>query len=148
VPVYVRDINGDGRNDIIWGKGHDFGLQWWEQLPASNGKTKWEAHTIDNKFSQPHSLHFADLDGDGKEDLITGKRYYAHNGRDPGGQLKPCLYYYTFDKKTTKFTKHIIDEGQVGTGLQIRTGDLNNDGKLDIAVAGKSGTYILFNQGK
>jgi len=26
--------------------------------------------------------------------------------------------------------------------------DLNGDGRLDIAVAGKSGTYILFNEGR
>ncbi|MCH5373027.1 MAG: VCBS repeat-containing protein, partial [Planctomycetes bacterium] len=40
-----------------------------------------------------------------------------------------------------------IDRGRVGGGLQIRTGDLNGDGRLDIAVAGKSGTYILLNEG-
>ena len=47
-----------------------------------------------------------------------------------------------------RFTKHVINEGKVGTGLQIRTGDLDGDSDLDIAVAGKSGTFLLFNQGK
>lgn len=149
VPVLVRDLNGDGRNDIIWGKGHDFGLQWWQlTAPGEGGKVQWKEHVIDNKFSQPHCLHFADLDGDGQDELITGKRVRAHNGNDPGGDLKPCMYYYKFNNKTHKFSKHVIEEGSVGTGLQIRTVDLNKDGRLDIAVAGKSGTYLLFNQGK
>ncbi|MFM7564413.1 MAG: FG-GAP repeat domain-containing protein, partial [Planctomycetota bacterium] len=87
---------------------------------------------------------FADLDGDGKAELITGKRWYAHNGGDPGGQEPPCLYYYTWNGHA--FTRHVIDEGHIGTGLQIRTGDLNGDGRADIAVAGKSGTYLILSK--
>jgi len=149
VPILVRDLNGDGRNDVIVGMGHAFGLHWHEQLkPSADGKLNFKQHTIDDSFSQPHALAFADLDGDGDDELITGKRVYAHNGRDPGGKDQPCIYYYDWNKKTRKFTRHTIEEGRVGIGLQIRTADLNGDGRLDIAVAGKSGTHILFNQGR
>ena len=48
---------------------------------------------------------------------------------------------------TPVFHRHVIDEGHVGTGLQIRTADLNGDKRTDIAVAGKSGTYVLLNLG-
>lgn len=149
IPVIIRDLDGDGRSDVIVGQGHNFGLHWWQQLePAADGKLAWKKHLIDDTFSQPHSLHMADLDGDGSDELITGKRFYAHNGGDPGGKEPPCLFYYRWDAKTNTFEKHIIDKGVVGTGLQIRTGDLNDDGRLDIAVAGKSGTFIVFNEGK
>lgn len=144
LPMLVRDLNGDGKNDLIFGNGHNYGLFWWEQVDAdSNGKIVWKEHLIDRGFSQPHSLVFADLDGDGQDELITGKRYYAHNGSDPGGQEPPCLYYYTWDKATAEFTRHVIEEGKVGTGLQIVVEDFNQDGKADIAVAGKSGTYLV-----
>ncbi len=149
IPVLVRDLDGDGRNDLIIGQGHNFGLHWWKQLePAEDGKLQWEEKLIDKDWSQAHSLHMADLDGDGADELITGKRYYAHNGRDPGGEAPPRLYYYKWNAKSQTFTRHTIDQGSVGTGLQIRTADLNGDGRLDIAVAGKSGTYLLFNEGK
>ena len=89
----------------------------------------------------------ADIDGDGEDELITGKRVFAHNGKDPGGKEEAVVYYYNWDRKTYQFNRETVVKGSAGIGLQIRTGDLNGDGRLDIAVAGKSGTYIIFNEG-
>lgn len=148
IPMIVRDLNGDGRNDFIYGMGHDFGLFWREQLkPAADGKLQWKEHLIDKSFSQPHTLHMADIDGDGEEELITGKRVFAHNGKDPGGMDEAVLYYYNWDKSKNRFERKEIAKGSAGVGLQIATGDLNGDGRLDIAVAGKSGTYVIINEG-
>ncbi len=146
VPMLVRDIDGDGLNDLIWGKGHDYGLFWWQGAGIDEqGKLKFKSHTIDDQFSQVHVLHWADLDGDGTDELIAGKRVRAHNEGDPGAAEPACLYYYRWDQSQRLFSRFVIDEGHVGTGLQIRTADLNQDGRLDIAVAGKGGTWILFN---
>ncbi len=30
-PFLVVDVNRDGRNDLVWGRGHDYGVYWWEQ---------------------------------------------------------------------------------------------------------------------
>ena len=148
-PMLVRDLDGDGKHDLVWGKGHDYGLYWWQSEGTSeDGKLKFKQHLIDDRFSQPHTIHFADLDGDGNDELITGKRVRAHNGRDPGGNEVPCMYYYRWDPDSNSFNRFVIDEGHIGTGLQIRTADMNADGKIDIAVAGKDGTWLLFNQGK
>ena len=148
IPMIVRDLNGDGRNDFIYGMGHDYGLYWREQIePATDGTLRWNEHLIDDSFSQPHALHMADIDGDGEDELITGKRVFAHNGKDPGGKEEAVIYYYNWDRRTKQFNRKTIVRGSAGIGLQIRTGDLNGDGRLDIAVAGKSGTYIIFNEG-
>ncbi len=149
LPMLVRDLDGDGLNDLIWGKGHDFGLYWWQSNGADeSGKVTFKQHLIDDSYSQPHTLHFADIDGDGVEELITGKRVRAHNGKDPGGGGIACMYYYCWNKSKKEFSRFVVDEGHVGTGLQIRTADLDADGKVDIAVAGKDGTWILFNRGE
>lgn len=146
LPMIVTDLNQDGKNDLIFGNGHDFGLFWWENQGAGeDGDVAWKEHKIDETYSQPHSLAWADLTGDGQPELITGKRYYAHNGKDPGGEEMPCLYYYTWDAKSMNFSRHTIEEGHVGTGLQIVVEDFDNDGDADLAVAGKSGTYLLSN---
>ena len=142
-PMIVADLNKDGKNDIIWGNGHDYGLFWEEQLAAKNGKIQWKRHEIDKSMSQFHTMVWIDIDGDGAKELITGKRVRAHSGKDPGAKDQPAIVCYKWNPKDLKFTKQVIADG-VGTGLHIRTADLDKNKKLDIVVAGKNGTYILF----
>ncbi|MBN2296802.1 MAG: VCBS repeat-containing protein, partial [Pirellulales bacterium] len=149
-PCVIVDLTGDGRNDIICGDGHGFGLKWWEQgQPKADGTTTWTKHMIDDSWSQSHYLAWEDIDGDGKKDLITGKRVRGHCGSDPGGKDPAVVFYYTWDQKAKKFTRHTIAAAgeDVGIGMQICVADLNGDKKPDIAVGGKTGTYVLINQG-
>jgi FG-GAP-like repeat len=148
-PMIVTDLNGDGRNDIIWGHGHNYGLYWEERRDDNkDGSTNWRHHLIDDRFSQPHVLVYEDIDGDGQPELITGRRHKAHSGNDPGDSEPGCLYYYKLNKEAQKFQKFTIAEDGPGVGLQVRVVDLNGDGRKDIVVAGKSGTYVIWNQGK
>jgi hypothetical protein len=149
-PFVVVDVDGDGRNDIIWGKGHDYGVYWRQQGEAkADGTTTWTEQLIDNSWSQAHSMTWADIDGDGKGELVTGKRVRGHGGRDPGAQEPACLFYYDWDNAGRKFIRHTITPpgAGVGTGMQIRVADLNGDGRADIAVSGKTGTWLLTNEG-
>jgi len=149
-PFLVAKLTDSGRNDLIWAKGHDYGIYWWEQgVPKPDGTTTWTEHLIDNSWSQPHCLVWADIDGDGQPELITGKRARAHGEGDPGGKEPECMYYYHWDKAARQFTRHTISPpgGGIGGGLQICVADLNGDGRPDIAVAGKTGTWVLINEG-
>ena len=149
-PFIVKDINGDGRLDIFFGRGHDYGVYWWEQGPPEpDGTTTWTKHVIDETWSQGHVAALADLDGDGEDEFITGKCVYAHNGRDPGAEEPAVLYYYKWNKATSKFVRHTIagpGEG-VGLGRQIAFADLNKDGKIDIVAPGRTGLWVLMNEG-
>ena len=89
------DINNDGREDLL--TGHDYGLFWRESTGLKNGKFTWNERLIDKPYSQPHALHLADLTGD-EEELISGKRVRAHNGKNPGGNEPPCIHYYEWNK--------------------------------------------------
>jgi hypothetical protein len=94
-------------------------------------------------------MAWADLDGDGKGELITGKRVRGHGDLDPGAKEPECLYYYKWDGTAQKFVRHTISPpgGGPGTGMQICVADLNGDGRPDIAVSGKTGTWLLINEG-
>ena len=149
-PWVVADVNGDGRNDLVWGRGHAYGVYWWEQgEPKPDGTTTWTEHLIDDSWSQAHSMAWADLDGDGRGELITGKRVRGHGGRDPGADEPPALYCYSWDPDAKQFVRYpIAPPGSgVGTGMQICVADMNDDGRPDIVVAGKTGTYLLINEG-
>ncbi|QIF03991.1 VCBS repeat-containing protein [Roseimicrobium sp. ORNL1] len=148
-PMQVRDLNGDGRNDIIWGNGHNYGL-WWEERRDDNkdGTTNWRTHLIDDKFSQPHALAWEDLDNDGQPELITGRRVRAHSGGDPGDNEPGVIHYFKWDKEKQTFSKFNVAVDGPGIGLQINVADLDGNGWKDIICAGKSGTHILWNEGK
>ena len=152
-PILVQDLNGDGKNDIVWADGHSYGLYWNEQLdPQPSGTTIWRQHLIDKKFSQGHTLAWDDIDNDGQYELITGKRYYGHSGRDAGSHDDITVQFYVWNPKAGTWTKHLISTASSGEGpgigLQIRVHDLDGNGWKDIIVPGKSGTHIIWNDGR
>lgn len=145
--ILVYDVNGNGLNDIITSNAHEYGIFWYEQIRQGDQIT-WKQHTIDDTWSQAHSLALADLDGCGVPELVTGKRLMAHNGGDPDEYGKLGLYYYKLFRKpdkTVEWKKYVIsyDEG-VGSGLGIWTGDLRGSGKIDVIVTGKFGGPVWF----
>jgi FG-GAP-like repeat len=149
IPVIVTDLNGDGKNDLIAGMAHDYGLNWYEHSIDSSGKRFWKTHSIDPNHSQFHTMEWTDIDNNNIPELITGKRYRAHNDIDPGSHDPYGLYYYQWNGES--FSKQIISYGRFGetkgTGIYFQVVDLRNDGRKDIVVAGKDGLCIFYNEG-
>lgn len=145
VPILVSDVDKDGDGDIIWGRGHNVGLYWLEQITEGNVRT-WRWHAIDTSWSQAHALLLADLDADGQPEVVAGKRYLGHDGRDPGEWHMPVVYAYRFDTQRRVFYRYPIAEGiNVGWGLDPKAADLDGDGDVDLVAADRNGLFWFEN---
>jgi hypothetical protein len=140
--MYVLDLNGDGLNDIISASAHDYGIWWHEQKKDGS----WITHDIFRSFSESHALELKDLNGDGNPDLVTGKRFFAHNGGDPGGMEPAVLYWFEYKPgRSPSWVPHPIDDNS-GVGLQVLVEDMNGDGLPDIVSGNKKGVHVFYQQ--
>lgn len=154
--MYVYDFDGDGDNDVLSTSAHQLGMWWHENKGLGSSveglgeeRRKWETHTISEDFSQTHALMLADINGDGLPDFVTGKRYWAHGGHDPGGDQPAVVYWYELQRENGNpvWTKHQIDDNS-GVGTQFDVADVNGDGFLDIATSNKKGTFLFIQERK
>jgi hypothetical protein len=104
-------------------------------------------------FSQPHALTFADLDGDGLQDVITGKRRWAHG---PTGDVEPMAtpvnYAFLLRRDPAapggaKFLPKLIDDASA-LGTQVTALDVNGDKVPDVLTASKLGTFVFLTKRK
>jgi dienelactone hydrolase len=143
IPLLVFDVDGDGDNDLVWGRGHDIGLYWMEQVRDGDAR-QWVMHAIDTSWSQPHSLLLADLDNDGQPEVIAGKRYLGHDGHDAGEYDPLVIYWYRFDRAAKTWQRGLIGWG-VGFDLDPKAADVDGDGDIDIVAPARNGLSLFEN---
>ncbi len=162
-PMVVHDVNGDGKNDIIVGAAHTYGLAWLEQLVDATGQRTFKQHAIETDYGQFHTIAVGDLNGDGQPDMVTGKRLFAHHGRDIS--CYEPLFAFWYDIRDGQFNRHILafnhlpklEDDQTrrnpppnfvpSVGMKTNIADMNADGNNDIVICGKGGLYIFYHQG-
>jgi hypothetical protein len=135
---------GDGQKILVSASAHRYGIWWHEPTKIDS---VWIHHLIFSGVSQTHGMAMADINRDGYPDLVTGKRYFAHNGEDPGAYEPAALYWFEFRPWGTGpvWVPHLIDTNS-GVGLQVRVQDMNGDGLPDIIVANKKGVFVFEQQ--
>jgi hypothetical protein len=161
-PILVHDVDQDGLNDIIVGASHEYGLAWLEQQVVG-GKRKFITHWVETDFGQFHTMELGDLNGDGKPDLVSGKRLFAHHGRDTS--CYDPLFAFWYDIKGGKFERHVLSYNHIpwysgeeninpapnyaiAVGMKLNIADMDKDGHNDIVISGKGGLYIFYYRGK
>jgi hypothetical protein len=162
--IAVYDVNGDGLNDVVTSlQAHGWGLSWFEQKKA-NGTISFVERPImgdfstrnagNVTFSQLHGSGWADIDGDGIPDFITGKRFWSHldNWIDPDPYGAPVLYVYRTVRNPkapggAEFVPELV-HNRSGIGSHVALVDLNKDGAPEIVTSTKRGTFLFWNQWK
>jgi hypothetical protein len=166
--MYVYDVNGDGKNDVITAlAAHGYGLAWFEQTTNAAGEISFKKHIILEEqtgnetpapdkygvqFSQLHAVDVVDMDGDGLKDIVTGKRFWAHghNGPDPDSDGPAVIYWFKLVRGpggSVEFVPHLIDSDS-GVGTQVVAGNINNQKFPDIVVGNKKGTFVFLHETK
>jgi hypothetical protein len=159
--MFAYDVDGDGDNDIITSlNAHGWGLAWFEQVTGDKrGSITFKKHMLMGSreeeakygvaFSQPHALAMADIDGDGLQDIITGKRRWAHG---PEGDIEPnaapVIYWFQLQRSkngSATFVPKLIDD-ESGLGVQITVQDIDEDSRPDVLATSKLGTFVFRNQ--
>ena len=87
------------------------------------------------------------MNGDGLMDVITGKRFWAHGtDKDPEPNAPAVLYWFELMRgragSPPRFVPHQIDDDS-GVGTQVVARDVNGDGRVDVIVGNKKGTFVF-----
>ena len=150
--MFAYDMDGDGKADVISTSAHQFGI-WWHKQRTGNADANPTFQKMDlfpKMISETHAAHFVDIDGDGRPDLVTGKRWWSHGMAEPGSDGPAAIYWFKNTKGPdglTQFTPMLIDDDS-GIGTQFAVGDINGDGLLDIIVSNKKGVRVIVQQRK
>jgi hypothetical protein len=148
--MFAYDMDGDGKNDVLTTSAHRFGI-WWHKQRSSDKEPSFQKMELFPKLvSETHAAHFKDIDGDGRPDLITGKRWWSHGRSEPGSDGPAIIYWLRNTKGVdglTQFTPMTIDEDS-GIGTQFEVADINGDGLLDVISSNKKGVRVIVQERK
>lgn len=116
----LGDLTGNGHLDIV----HN-GF-WLENPGGPAARTEpWIERTIDTNWPSMVGVHVADVDGNGRNDVVLGPSESAD------GRLS---WYRTEDPINGPWIEHVIDPN-VSYLHTFKSGDVNRDGHLDIVTA-------------
>jgi hypothetical protein len=132
--VAIGDVDGDGKNEIvlaegdpvIYGKTQGGRVGWFK--PGPDITAQWQEHTLDDGLLDAHTLKLADINRNGKLDILVGEIGIASATRGYRRREPWNLLYENLGGG--QFARHIIDQG-TGNHEGVLA-DLNGNGLLDL----------------
>jgi hypothetical protein len=123
--VNIADLDRDGRNDVLACDDKLNGVVWLRQAEPG----KFNETTLMASLPSPVHVEAVDMDGDGDLDLLVACMGEVFPNNDKIGSV-----LILENNGSQNFTKRIIAE-RIARVTDIRAGDFDGDGRLDLAVA-------------
>ncbi|MEM3723027.1 MAG: FG-GAP-like repeat-containing protein [Candidatus Hadarchaeales archaeon] len=122
----LADITGDNRPELIAGSaaGYFYGFSWTGENWVENSSLVAGLKRIGNMYSHPS---IADVDGDGRPDLISGEQY------------ADVFHGYTWTGSTWVENENVKKGMSGGPWSCTATADIDKDGRLDLILGNKYG---------
>jgi FG-GAP-like repeat len=146
------DVDGEGRLDFVGSRYHP-GLIYWLERPKDSLHETWPYHVVDDAaqggVDGVHGLWAGDVDRDGKIDLV------ASSGQ-PKGRFPDSLVWFRIPpnpRAAARWDRYVLaDRDAPGLSHYIGFGDVNGDGRSDVASAAKDSEggnwFAWWEQGK
>lgn len=121
VNVAAGDIDGDGTDEIVTGPGPGGGPQ--VRVFDQNGAPVLQFFAYDQNFRGGVNVALGDVNGDGKDEIITG----------PNSRGGPHIRVFNQDGLPTEWEVFAFSPDFRG-GINLAAGDINGDGRDEIGV--------------
>jgi phosphodiesterase/alkaline phosphatase D-like protein len=137
--VAIRDMDGDGKSDLVVNNDNSASVSVFRNTSTSGSiNTASFATKVDfTTLAISRWLAIGDIDGDRKPEFVvtnggggTGSTFSVYRNTSTAGTIDASSFAAKFD-----FTVGVFPEG-------VAIGDLDGDGKLDLAVARRSANLV------
>ena len=115
----LSDLDRDGDLDVVYGA-------LWLEAPDSLYNTVWPQHIIDSSWPNVTRVKVADMNRDGRLDVVLSVS-------EGSGNL--AWFEAPLDPKTGAWDKHIIEGTELDGAHSLQVADMDNDGYLDVVTA-------------
>jgi hypothetical protein len=132
--ITIGDVTGDGKFDVLYVV-NSIAPQWW--TPGADATQRWTLGSM-FPYRQQQGGAIGDLDGDGRNDILVGDRYWYKQPAQAGGQFTPMTL-----PETRNFAPGASPNGSAPITM---IADLDGDGDFDIVLQQHWGTKLAWLQ--
>lgn len=139
------DVDGDGDTDYVAAR-YNPGLIVWFEHPESPANQRWKVHLISDQVHGIHGLLKGDVDGDGKIDLLA-------TSAQPKAPYPESLVWLSPKQPVadsdSPWNCHVMANSDApGLTHYLGFGDVNGDGRPDVATGAKGGPQDTSGKGE